>query len=817
MKKNLTLKVLIATMGLSALTNLNAQSCDENKIIFEQDFSAYDNANKAYTTTLAKSDFGSISARASGEMRGLSSKFPQKNRVINGELRAHFTPNDASARTGGFVFDKSFTGVDQATLEYRVKFADNFVFATGGKLPGLGGASTAKGNMPAGCTTNKSVNENAFSCRLMWRSNTKQTRDPYLILYDYLPNRKSKCGGSDELGNLKLKKGRWYKIRQYLKLNTPGKKNGIVRIYVDDKLLLEKENVVFRLNGKSKVKINAVVMHVYRGGNRTDKWWQSKQNDHMFFDDFKVWTNCFGDYSSGSESNTDNNVKPTVSITSPTNNSTHEIGKAITLTANASDSDGNLEKINFKINDDFYKTDSERPFTTTFKPEKAGTYKISAKAFDKEGLSQEKTVTITVKEPAPVNKAPTVTITSPANNSTIELGQTINLTADASDSNGNLDKVNFKINDDFYKTDSERPFTTTFKPDKEGTYKIAARAFDKEGLSEEKSVTITVKAPAPINQIPTVEVTSPVNESIIELGKTITLSAIANDPENNLDKVNFKINDIYYKTSSKAPFETTYTPKQTGSFIIAARAYDKEGLSEEKSVTITVIQPENNNTNNSDSNCDFGAPLNDALPSFDNASFDNIHLVGKEGADVSQVTRFRIDWDASTNKLNQFAINTEDGVPSFYIDLLEKSTFNFNAAYPEITLKNTGLNGWDGNYWVTNDGDNFVLVSKDNDFSIYFNNGEAPVCETLSQRDFFSESNFSEIKVYPTPATNNISLKGITKNTKVSIIDISGRPLLSKNVNENNSQIQISELANGVYFLKIHNNKNPKTISFIKN
>ena len=91
------------------------------------------------------------------------------------------------------------------------------------------------------------------------------------------------------------------------------------------------------------------------------------------------------------------------------------------------------------------------------------------------------------------NKDPEIEITSPEDGAIFLLGDEIPLTANASDPEGKLDKVNFKIDGNFYKTDSRRPFANTFTPTKAGTYVIGARAFDKDGLSFEKTVTVTVE------------------------------------------------------------------------------------------------------------------------------------------------------------------------------------------------------------------------------------------------------------------------------------------------------------------------------------
>ncbi len=90
------------------------------------------------------------------------------------------------------------------------------------------------------------------------------------------------------------------------------------------------------------------------------------------------------------------------------------------------------------------------------------------------------------------NSAPTAILTFPADGSEFELGQTIELIAEASDEDGNLDKVNFKIDDVFFGQDKTSPFKKTFVPENTGTYKIAARAFDSEGLFFESFVTIKV-------------------------------------------------------------------------------------------------------------------------------------------------------------------------------------------------------------------------------------------------------------------------------------------------------------------------------------
>ncbi len=91
------------------------------------------------------------------------------------------------------------------------------------------------------------------------------------------------------------------------------------------------------------------------------------------------------------------NELPTVTLTSPDDQAIFHLGDEIPLSAIASDVDGSIQKVNFKIDGKFYKLDSEPPYATTFTPTEAKVYKIGAKAFDDENATKEVTKTIEVK------------------------------------------------------------------------------------------------------------------------------------------------------------------------------------------------------------------------------------------------------------------------------------------------------------------------------------------------------------------------------------------------------------------------------------
>ncbi|WP_299251265.1 glycosyl hydrolase family 8, partial [uncultured Cytophaga sp.] len=111
------------------------------------------------------------------------------------------------------------------------------------------------------------------------------------------------------------------------------------------------------------------------------------------------------------------NVAPTVSLTAPANNATYTAPASITISANASDSDGSIAKVEFFNGSTLLATDASAPYSYTWTGVAAGTYNITAKATDNSGAATTSAaVSITVTNPAPTNVAPTVSLTAPANN-----------------------------------------------------------------------------------------------------------------------------------------------------------------------------------------------------------------------------------------------------------------------------------------------------------------------------------------------------------------------------------------------------------------
>jgi len=97
------------------------------------------------------------------------------------------------------------------------------------------------------------------------------------------------------------------------------------------------------------------------------------------------------------------------------------------------------------------------------------------------------------------NKAPGCSISNPANNATVELGQTVQISVLASDADGTIANVKISIDNVTVATLTASPYTFGWNTsgETEGTYTIKAEATDDGGLSADDQVTVTLAASLP--------------------------------------------------------------------------------------------------------------------------------------------------------------------------------------------------------------------------------------------------------------------------------------------------------------------------------
>ncbi|MGC3942940.1 MAG: Ig-like domain-containing protein [Chryseolinea sp.] len=172
---------------------------------------------------------------------------------------------------------------------------------------------------------------------------------------------------------------------------------------------------------------------------------------------------------------------PTVAITSPANNATINSGTA-TITANASDPDGTVKVVEFFSGTTKIGEDTSSPYSLNWTTGPAGTYNLTAKVTDdKNNTATSTVVVVKVVDPNPANALPTVSITSPANDSRFVSGSNVTVEVSANDADGTIQLVELFINGGKLDEDRLSPYAFDWTNVGEGEYTITAVVTDNAG------------------------------------------------------------------------------------------------------------------------------------------------------------------------------------------------------------------------------------------------------------------------------------------------------------------------------------------------
>ena len=294
------------------------------------------------------------------------------------------------------------------------------------------------------------------------------------------------------------------------------------------------------------------------------------------------------------------NIVPTASITAPSAGASVTVGGNVTVTATATDSDGFIPStagagVTFFVDGDPIspvgtgETNPKlvAPYSLTWKPTVTKSYSLRAQTVDNQGavvLSPAITVNVVGSVPTP-----TVSLTAPANGSTVSVGATVPLTATAGATGGaTVTKVDFLVAGTVVGTvtSASGPYSVNWIPSAAGSTALTARVTDSNGsTTTSATVTVTVAASAP-----TVAITLPANGAVVPLGTSTTLTATATGNGGaTVNRVDFLAGATIVGTALAPTSGSSYTfnwaPSAAGITALTAKATDSNGAT----TTSTIV------------------------------------------------------------------------------------------------------------------------------------------------------------------------------------------------------------------------------------
>ncbi|PKF78426.1 chitinase [Vibrio sp. vnigr-6D03] len=179
---------------------------------------------------------------------------------------------------------------------------------------------------------------------------------------------------------------------------------------------------------------------------------------------------------------------PEVTLTAPSTGDVILAGSTVAVNAQASDADGNVTQVEFFANNTSLGIDTQAPYTVNWQATAVGETTVKAIATDNGGSTGEASALVTVSDQPVVTR-----LTSPANGSTVGVGKSTAISADATSLTGTVQSVDFLVNGSVISSDTTAPYSVNWTPAAIGNYTLTVIAKDSSGNSAVSSG-VTVNA-----------------------------------------------------------------------------------------------------------------------------------------------------------------------------------------------------------------------------------------------------------------------------------------------------------------------------------
>jgi regulation of enolase protein 1 (concanavalin A-like superfamily) len=288
---------------------------------------------------------------------------------------------------------------------------------------------------------------------------------------------------------------------------------------------------------------------------------------------------------------TPNNQPPTVALTTPTSGASFTAPATISLAANAADPENRLSHVNFYRGTTLITSDTTSPFSATWSAAPAGTYSLTAVATDADGGTATSTaVTVTVGGGSTTNQPPTVTWTAPASGTSVTSPASLTLTANASDPEGRMARVEFYSGTTLLGSDTTSPYSFSGVWNVVGTYSLKAIAYDADGRNASSAVsTLTVTGAASTPPRTVVFTASTDHSTSMVTGYKVDVFAAGANPSTATPVASSDMGKPTPATGGDITVDraTFFSALATGNYVATVSAYGSGGSTRSTSVTFT--------------------------------------------------------------------------------------------------------------------------------------------------------------------------------------------------------------------------------------
>jgi PKD repeat protein len=266
------------------------------------------------------------------------------------------------------------------------------------------------------------------------------------------------------------------------------------------------------------------------------------------------------------------NQPPTATITQPSKDTTVIVGDTVAFSGTGTDPDGTIAGYAWDFGDGGQATTA----TTTHAYASAGVDTVLFRVTDNVGAtSPADTVIVTVVP----NQPPTATITSPSQDTTVFVGDTLTFNGTGTDPDDSVVSYLWDLGGG----NEVAGQTVRYAYPAAGVDTVLLRVTDSRGAT---SVPDTVIVTVVANQPPTATITSPSQDTTVAGGDTITFSGTGTDPDGTVVSYAWRFGDGGQATGANA----THVFTNGGTFTVTLVVTDDRGAtSAPDSVHVTVI------------------------------------------------------------------------------------------------------------------------------------------------------------------------------------------------------------------------------------